>query len=232
MLGTLIFGGTFNPVHLGHVRAAAAVCDILGFDQVDWIPSFAPLHKANQPLLPFDLRLALLRAALSNDKRFSVNPIEQDLPTPSVTVQTLEALERNQPSTERHFLLGDREFLRLHHWRAGTRVVEKAHIVVACRTDFDLEAFSEQAMSAWPRSRRIPAPLGALISFELLPGRQAVVVKIPRLDISSSLVRHEWLSGRDVSQLVPETTIALLTDHHTAVRAAWAAAANSTLQAS
>jgi nicotinate-nucleotide adenylyltransferase len=228
----LIFGGAFNPVHIGHVRAAIEVSEALDFGHVEWVPSFAPLHKTGHTLLPFDIRMALLRAALEGDRRSSVNAIERDLPVPSVTVQTLEAMTRSEPAVERHFLLGDREFLRLHKWRAGSRVVELADIAVVCRTEFNHEEFAAQVVGGWPRSRRVTAPPGALMAFELLPGRRAVVVGIPRIDISSSLVRQKWLAGHSVAHLVPEPAIALLEQNRAAVQAAWDAAADSSLRAS
>jgi len=223
----LIFGGAFNPVHIGHLAAAVEVSGMLGFERVEWVPSYVPLHKADQTLLPFELRVAMLRAALGGHDDFHVNEIESELPTPSVTVQTLEAMAQRAPATERHFLLGDREFLRLNTWRAGSRVVELAHIVVVCRTEFDIEAFASQVADAWPLSRRVPPPSGALMAFELVPGRRAVVVAIPRIKVSSSLVRTEWLEGRSVAHLVPPSVAELLALHRDAVQSAWTAPAGS-----
>jgi nicotinate-nucleotide adenylyltransferase len=227
----LIFGGAFNPVHIGHLHAAREVAATLAFDGIELVPSYLPLHKTVQNLLPFDLRAALLRAAIEECPGFSVNTIERGLPTPSITVQTLEAMRRDQPAVDHHFLLGDREFLRLHLWRAGPRVVEMAHIAVVCRTEFDLEEFAAQVVGAWPGSRRIAAPPGAGMAFELLPGRRAVVISIPRIDISSSQVRETWLGGRDVTRMLPGAVADLLEKHRDTVQSTWAAA-GSDLRAS
>lgn len=224
---TLIFGGTFNPVHVGHLRAAVEVVEALGFDRAELVPSYAPLHKVGDALLPFDLRVAMLRAALVGLPRFSVNEIEKNLPVPSVTVQTLEAMARDTPEEQRHFLLGDREFLRLHKWRRGADVVKLAHIVVVCRTEFDPEKLVISAQEAWPEFRRLDAPAGALMAFELLPGRRAVLMRVPRIDISSSLVRRRWLEGRSLALLVPSGAIGLLEKHRDEVDAIWKRAAIS-----
>jgi nicotinate-nucleotide adenylyltransferase len=223
----LIFGGAFNPVHIGHLRAAIEVSERLGFDRVEWVPSFAPLHKADDALLPFDIRVALLRAALDGDRRFVINTIEQDLPTPSVTIQTLEAMTRNEPQIERHFLIGDREFLKLHQWRAGRRVVEMTHMAVVCRSEIDLDAFAASVAETWPHSRPVAPPPGAMMAFDLVPERRAVLFSIPRIDISSSLVRRYWLGGFNVSHLVPAAAIELLERHRAAARAAWTASGSS-----
>lgn len=232
MSRTLIFGGTFNPVHVGHLRAAIEVMEALGFAQVEWVPSYAPRHKSDSPLLGFDLRIALLRAALRGHDCFRVNDIERTLPIPSVTIQTLEAMARSEPAADRYFLLGDREFLRLHQWRSGSDVVKLTHIAIACRTEFDLDAFASEVAAVWPASRRVEPPAGALLAFELLPGRFAVVVPLPRIDVSSSLVRRRWLEGRSLSHLVPQAVLELLERHREEVAVAWRAAPASALQAS
>lgn len=228
----LIFGGTFNPVHVGHLRAAIEVGEMLGFGRVEWVPSFAPLHKPDVSLLRFSLRDALLRAALRGYDSFRVSDIERTLPVPSITFQTLDAMARREPAADRHFLLGDREFLRLHKWRFGSGVVSLAHIVVGSRTDFDLETFGSAVSDAWPSSRRVVPPPGAVMAFELLPGRHAVVVPLPRIDVSSSLVRRRWLEGRSLSHLVPQDAIELLEQNRAEVEAAWRAAPASASQAS
>ena len=232
MSRTLIFGGTFNPVHVGHLRAAIEVVEALGFGRVEWVPSYAPRHKSDAALLRFDLRVALLRAALRGHDGFGVNEIERGLPIPSITFQTLEAMAQSKPAADRYFLLGDREFLRLHTWRFGRVVASLTQFVIACRTEFDLETFASAVADAWPGSRRVQPPPGALAAFELLPGRSAIVVPLPRIDVSSSLVRRRWLDGRSLSNLVPDAAIELLELHREEVEAAWRAAPASASPAS
>ena len=223
MAKALIFGGTFNPVHVGHLRSAIEVSEVLDFQRVDWVPSYAPYHKTEQPLLGFDLRVALLRAALNGHERFHVNDIEKRLPVPSITIQTLEAMAEAEPSVERYFLLGDREFLRLHKWRRAREVVGLTHVVIGCRTEFDFDEFASAVEAAWPQSRRVSPAAGALMAFELTPGRNAVVVPLPRIEISSSFVRSRWLEGRSLSQLVPDGVVELLEQNRVAVETAWRA---------
>lgn len=220
----LTFGGTFNPVHVGHLRAAVEAVEALGFDRVEWTPSYAPRHKTGEGLLQFDLRVELLRAAIRGHGNFRVNEIEKRLPVPSFTVQTLEAIARNEPDAERYFLLGDREFLRLHKWFRGRDMVALAHIVVACRTEFDLEAFVSAVTDSWPEYRRVDPPAGAMMAFDLVPGRRALLLPLPRLDISSSIVRRRWLEGRSLMHLLPAGAIELLESHRAEAKAVWGAA--------
>lgn len=232
MSRTLIFGGTFNPVHIGHLRAAIEAVEVLGFSRVEWIPSYEPRHKTACALLPFTLRVGLLRAAVGGHANFRVNEIEESLPVPSLTIQTLDAIERKQPEAETHFLLGDREFLRLHKWVRGRDVVALAQIIIACRTEFDLEAFASAVAQAWPACRRLDSASGALMGFELMPGRRAVLLPLPRIDISSSLVRRRWLEGRCLAHLLPVEAIEFLEAHRAQVTAAWGAEPASGQEAS
>lgn len=222
---TLIIGGTFNPVHVGHLRLATEAREALGFDQAEWLPCYAPRHKETAGLLPFPLRLELLRAAIGETAGTRINDIESRLPVPSFTCQTLEALAAGEPDGERYFILGHDEFLRLHKWHRGREVIGLTHVVVAVRRDLDLDRFFAAVAAAWPGSRPVAAPQGALAACELVPGRRAVLIAPPRLEISSSLIRQRWLAGRTVDHLVPPAVIGLLAARRVEVEAAWTAAA-------
>lgn len=223
---TLIFGGTFDPVHIGHLRAAFEVIEALGFKRLEWVPSYAPLHKVDQALLPFDLRVAMLRVAVAGLRLSVVSDIEKSLPVPSVTIQTLEAMARKQPEGELYLLLGDREFLRLHKWRRGRDVVNFANIVIVGRTDIEPETFARDLQEAWPEARQVAHPQAALRAFDLLPGRRALLLRTPRIDVSSSMVRERWLAGRSLDFLVPAGVIELLEANRKVVDVTWNAAGN------
>lgn len=218
---TLIIGGTFNPVHVGHLRLATEAREALGFELIDWLPCYAPRHKEKAGLLPFPLRLELLRAAVGAAADTRINDIESRLPVPSFTCRTLEAMAAEEPDIERHFILGHDEFLRLHAWHRGREVIGLTHIVVAVRRDLDLGGFFDAVATAWPGCRPRPAPQGALAACELAPGRRAVLIAPPRLEISSSLVRERWLAGRNIDHLAPPAVIGLLAARRAEVAAAW-----------
>jgi nicotinate-nucleotide adenylyltransferase len=232
MSRTLIFGGAFNPVHIGHLRAAVEVEEALGFSKVEWVPSFAPRHKAVSALLEFDLRVKLLRAAVRGRAHWRVNEIEKSLPTPSFTYQTLEAMAGDEAGAERHFLLGDREFLRLPKWVRGREVPLRVQLVVVCRTAFNLDDFAAAVAQDWPQARRVEAPARAWAAFELVPKRQAVLLQIPRIEVSSSLVRQRWTDGCSLDQLTPAAAVELLQSHRTEIAAVWNAKAANVRDAS
>lgn len=222
MARILTIGGTFNPVHTGHLRLAIEAIEGMGFDRIEWIPCFSPRHKSDCGLLPFALRLALLRAATDGLADSVVDDIESRLPSPSYTVQTLEALAARAPLDERHFLLGQGEFARLHKWHRGREVAALAHVVVAARSGGDGSDFHQSVAEAWPDSRPVDPPAGSPAAYELVPGRWAALLPLPQLDISASLVRQRWLAGRNLDLLLPAPVLGLLEEQRNLVMNVWA----------
>ena len=148
-----LLGGTFNPVHTGHVRLAVEVLETLGLDRVELVPAGAPPHKSGAGLLPFALRAELCRAAAEGVPGLEVNPLEGDRPGPSYTIETLRQLAASRPGDEFFFILGMGEFLVLHEWREGLRLPEYAHLVAASRAGADPDA-ADTRLEAQERARR------------------------------------------------------------------------------
>ncbi|MBW7850673.1 MAG: nicotinate (nicotinamide) nucleotide adenylyltransferase [Rhodospirillales bacterium] len=224
MARLLTVGGTFNPVHIGHLRLAIETREILGFDRVEWLPCYAPRHKSGTGLLPFSLRLQLLRAAIADQIDDFVNDVECRLPTPSYTYQTLAALAESGDGAERSFVLGATEFAQLHKWHRGREVLSHCDVIVGIRGgEVDLDAFGAAVAAAWTESRAVAAPAGALAAYELIAGRQAILLPLPKLEVSASLVRQRWLERRSLAHLLPPSVIDLLEAHHDLAAQAWAA---------
>ena len=116
-----IFGGTFNPIHVGHVRAAIEVAEALGLAAVELVPAARPPHKAGEGMLDFPLRLALCRAAVAGLAGFSVNAMEADRPGPSYTCETLAALARTRPDAQHCFIMGMGDLRNLGLWKKRFR---------------------------------------------------------------------------------------------------------------
>ena len=101
-----IFGGTFDPVHLGHLIMAEQAREQAGLDQVWFVPAARPPHKLDRPLTAFHHRVEMLALAVAGHSAFRVNELEKDRSGPSYTVDTLEELHRRHPDTAMHLLLG------------------------------------------------------------------------------------------------------------------------------
>ncbi|WP_043630359.1 nicotinate (nicotinamide) nucleotide adenylyltransferase [Desulfovibrio sp. TomC] len=216
---TGIFGGTFNPVHIAHVRAAIEVAEALGLAGVELLPAARPPHKASGALLDFPLRLALCRAAVAGLPGFSVNPLEGDRPGPSYTCDTLAALMASRPGEQFCFILGMGDLMCLPSWKNGLALGQLAHLAVHSRAGQGLADFCAfladhaEAMGASPTTDPTIWTLPA--------DRYIRYVPVPRLDISASDIRERWCRGRRIDGLVSQSVLAELLTHADALNAGW-----------
>ncbi len=198
MARTAVFGGSFNPIHYGHLLLADEVLEQLALDRVAFVPAGLPPHKPAQTLAPAADRYAMVQLATADHPAFQVSDVELRRPGPSYTVDTLEALARS--GDELYLLMGSETFLDLLSWRAPRRIAELARLVVAPRVGsvFDPEGAPAQ---------KVLRELGGL-RFTAVPGRpipeQAVlIVHATSLPFSSSDLRRRAREGRSLAYRVP-----------------------------
>lgn len=217
-----LFGGSFNPVHIGHLRAAIEAREALSLDLVEFIPTARPPHKAGEPILPFSLRARLLELAVGSRPGFRVNLMEGDRPGPSYTYDTLVEYGRLAPSAELYFLMGAGDLFNLPHWHRGMELGTLANLAVMSRQgeDFpDIAAF----VAANPEFLGGGALAGERGEWPLPHGRRLIHLDIPRLDICASDIRKRWRRGRSPAYLLPEAVERELVANREAVTAAWGA---------
>lgn len=142
-----LLGGTFNPVHRGHTELAEAAIEEIGLDRVEFIPSAAPPHKKSE-IVSFAHRIAMLDIVCSTEDRFIVNTIENELPKPSYTIDTLEVLMKKcDKNTHFFFIIGADAFLDIRTWKGFQDVLSKIDFILALRHGYDssqLEYFLDQ----------------------------------------------------------------------------------------
>ena len=192
-----IFGGTFDPIHFGHLRAAFELTELLDLDRVLFVPAADPPHRGT-PLADAATRLAMVRAALEDEDAFEVDDREVRRPGPSYTVLTLEELRREQGHRPLVLLLGMDAFLGLPTWHRWRELLGLAHVAVAHRPGAQLPADGElgrllESHRTQARADIAAAPAGRIF---VHPGTQ--------LDISSTDLREALLAGRDPRYLMPE----------------------------
>lgn len=184
-----IFGGTFDPVHLGHLIMAERCREDARLDQVWFLPSFRPPHKADRTVSRFDHRAEMLTLAATGQPSFRIDTIEHDLPPPSYTAETLAVLGEKYPDDEFHLLVGGDVLPDLPKWYQPHRVLEQAGLVVVPRP----------GTPNWTREQ-----LAAALELPADAVRLRVVVS-PLIDIASREIRQRVAAGQSIRFLVPRS---------------------------
>jgi nicotinate-nucleotide adenylyltransferase len=204
---TGIYGGTFNPIHFGHLRAAEDVAEQLGLDRVIFVPSAVPPHKetaAGDPIAPADLRLLWVRLAIADNPRFAADPIELERDGSSYLVDTLRALRARllAEGSEPVFLVGHDAFAEMGAWRAPRELFALSHYAVFARPPLRVASLADWLPDVVKEDVAI-APDGR-------SGRHRTartwlrLVEIAGHDVSASQVRRRLREGRSVRYLLPE----------------------------
>lgn len=180
-----VLGGTFDPVHRGHLALAAAARDELSLDEVLFVPAGRPWRKAEREISPHTNRLAMLRLALEGEDAFAVSTVELEREGPSYTADTLEALHDERPHAELFFIVGADALVDLPNWVRPERILELARLAVARRDDVPDEAVREA-------ERRLPALSSRL-----------VWLSMPVARVSATEIRERVRHGQAVEELVP-----------------------------
>jgi nicotinate-nucleotide adenylyltransferase len=180
-----IFGGTFNPPHLGHLVCAQEAYIQLRLDRVMLIPARIPPHKPVEEEPGVEHRLELCRLAVEGDDRMTVSTLETERPGPSFTIDTLRALREQASDRELFLIVGGDIAAGLPLWRDPQGVLELATLAVAKRR-------------GTPRSRVDQALQ------ELQGGTRAQFFRMPRIGISSTLIRRRVRAGQPIRYLVPD----------------------------
>lgn len=191
MARTAVLGGSFNPIHYGHLLLADDVAERLELDRVLFVPAARPPHKPNADLAPAADRYAMVQLAVTGHPKFLVSDVEFRRPGPSYTVDTLEALRI--PREELFLIVGSETFLDLLSWRSPRRVAELAQLAVVPRVG---SAFDPESAAV----RKVVHEIG----------REPVIVRADSLPISASDLRRRVREGRSIAYRLPEAVSAYI----------------------
>ncbi len=211
-----ILGGSFNPVHTGHVRMALESLERLGLSRVDFVPAARPPHKTQRDMLPYALRLRLAELAVEGISGLRVNPLEGRRPGPSYTCETLEQYRRHEPQAALFFILGTGTVLDLPVWHRSAELFSLASFVAVSRFDVNLEAVDAMVRTHWKEAQRISDR-----SWRFASGNTLECLDVPRLDIKASHIRQCWRTGRSLDLLVPPAVLEALRQGGPEYDAAW-----------
>lgn len=211
-----ILGGSFNPIHAGHIRMAVEAREAAGLERVLLMPAGEPPHKPAAGMLPFAHRLRLVEMAVYDVAGLSASGLEGSRSGPSYTVDTLQALREKMPEDELHFILGSESFLALPAWRQGLEIPHQASLAVVLRQGADPEALAAFAQATWPGTERLgPERL------RFASGTDLLLVPMPVLEVSSTDIRKRWRERRCLNMLVPAPAEEIMERGGSAYEQAW-----------
>lgn len=187
-----VYGGTFDPVHLGHLVLAEQAREQLRLDEIWWIPCQVSPHKSDRTLTVGKQRLEMLQFAIAGHAHFRVLPIEIDRPGPSFTVETLSQLTAAHPGHDWWLLMGADSLRDFPLWREPGRIAELARIAAVNRGH---------------------EPPPGIEAFRSQFGDRVDVVTMPGLAISASDLRDRVATGRSIRYLTPRAVEAYIAQH-------------------
>jgi len=170
-----IFGGTFDPVHFGHLALAEECLAVAGLDEVWLVPAASPPHKGGKKLSRFDQRKEMLELAIAGNEKFKVEPMEADRPGPSFTIDTLEEIHKRKPNDELFLIIGGDSALEFSTWKDPAKIASLATIIVRIRPGVTM-----------PTEQEFISQLGKVG----VPPKVIFVAGPPYLDVSSSLLKE------------------------------------------
>ncbi|WP_268788737.1 nicotinate-nucleotide adenylyltransferase [Nocardioides sp. Root190] len=186
-----VMGGTFDPIHHGHLVAASEVQSWFGLDEVVFVPTGEPWQKADRDVSPAEHRYLMTVIATAANPRFRVSRVDIDRGGPTYTVDTLRDLQAERPDADLYFITGADALTDIFSWRNAEDAFDLAHFVGCTRPGADMD----------------PATLAKI------PADRVTMVEVPALAISSTDCRERQRAGQPVWYLVPDGVVQYITKH-------------------
>lgn len=189
-----ILGGTFDPPHYGHLILAENAREIMGAEQVLFVPAADPPHKRGDLRLSIEHRLAMLEIAIDGDPAFAISRIDIDRPGPHYTADMLRLLHDQHPGVELCFLMGGDSLLSFPTWHQPRAIMRLARLAVMRRTDMDISPAMHE---------------------DILPGlaERVIVIDAPRIEISSTDIVARLQAGRSARYMLPQPILDYIHAH-------------------
>jgi len=182
-----IFGGSFNPIHIGHLLVAQDILEQLKLDKILFIPAFDPPHKKN--LLPFHHRYKMLKLAIENNPCFEISNIEAKRKGKSWTVDTLSELQKEYPFDQLYLIMGTDQFAILKNWKEPARLFQMAKVCVISR----------------PGQKRIVK--------RRFGKDKPIFLEVTLIDIAAQRIRQRIAQNRPVRYMLPEKVFKYIMKH-------------------
>lgn len=184
-----LFGGTFDPIHNGHLHIAQAFAEQVQLNSVIFLPAGEPYHKKSARTAAAH-RLAMVEAAIAHESRFAVSDIDIVRDGATYTIDTIQIFKQHFPSAQLWFLMGMDSLMQLYTWKNWQTLVRQTNIAVAARENTALQ--------------NAPAPLHSWLG-EALNNGSLKLLTAPEYDVSSTQIRAAIAAGQSTAQWLPES---------------------------
>lgn len=212
-----LLGGSFNPVHNGHLAIARQTRESLGLDQILFIPTSHPPHKPNSSLAPAQDRYEMVRLAIASDPSLALSDVELRRPGKSYSIDTIRLLQQEYgPQTQLFFLIGLDAFLDFPSWRDPQTLLTLCQFVVLSRPGLSFRSLSSVALlPPIPYPSLADLDAGRISRIEALIGTQRLIcLKLPPCAVSASDVRARIRQGLPAANLLPPLVESYILQHH------------------
>ena len=192
-----IMGGTFDPIHYGHLMLAQNALDTFSLDEILFVPSGTPWLKESTKVLSKNKRVSMTGMAIEDNPDFALSTIEIDREGNSYSYETVEELKKEQPETDFYFIMGADSLLEIERWKHPDRLMADCILLVAVRDDCDKEGLEKQIAYLKDKYQA---------DIRILPAN--------RMDISSTKIRQMIQEGKSVRYMLPDQVIRFIQKNH------------------
>ena len=230
MHGCIIYGGSFNPVHIAHLRLAIEVSWLLAdyADRLEFVPSARHPQKKATSMLPFALRMEMLQASIKDLPLMTCNGIEGKRDNVSYTIDTLKYYLQNWHRSELFFLVGSQDYALMNSWHKWRELPGMCNLVVAPRGEYNFMDFFKTTKRLWPDCADMPSTPDTLLRrcptagcLKLTDNTSAFYLPVQWLPISSSHIRQLWREGKNPEWLLPPVALNILNQNQSLVNSCW-----------
>lgn len=199
-----LFGGCFNPVHIGHLRAAEEIKDILFLDKIVFIPTFIHPQKKKKGMVEAKHRFKMLKLATEDNSNFEVSNVELKRGGPSYSIDTLRHLYKTLKNKDLYFILGTENFSRITTWKDYEQLFEYSNFTVIARPGVRFKDFGSLIPFEIRDYFRYSNSNGESVFFQHRNGNQLIFVKIRGINLSSTKVRELVKGKKSIRYFVPD----------------------------
>ncbi len=192
-----IMGGTFDPIHLAHLKMAKCALEQKHLDQIWFMPSKFPPHKKEKKVASEQIRSALVQLAIQQEEKFAFSDFELRYEETTYTASTLARLQAEYPKLSFYFIMGGDSLFQMEQWYHPEKIMERAVILAGGRDGISNEALQEQA-------EYLSEKYGGTVE----------LFSMPEMNISSSCIRRRLAEGKNVREYLPAQVYEYIMEHH------------------